>query len=181
MIMKPEPVFAAVDELGSEKSRIVFLCPDGVTLNSATAKRLSEEEHLILLSGHYEGVDERIRETLVDEEISIGDYVLTNGTLASAVLMDAVVRQVPGVLGDEGSLAQDSFSDGLLSFPQYTRPASFRGICVPDVLLSGNHGEIAKWRHGQRLARTMERRPDLIGERGLDESGNRANCYCRAD
>jgi tRNA (guanine37-N1)-methyltransferase len=162
MVMKPEPIFAAIEELRSEKSVAVFLCPDGKVLDSAAAKRLSNGEHLILLAGHYEGVDERVREALIDEEISIGDYVLTNGALASAVLIDAVVRQIPGVLGDENSLAQDSFSDGLLSFPQYTRPAEFRGMGVPEVLLSGNHGEIAKWRQSQRMIRTGRRRPDLM-------------------
>lgn len=164
MVMKPEPIFGAIDELRSASGKVVFLCPDGELLTAALAKDLSREEHLILLSGHYEGVDERVREALVDREISIGDYVLTNGTLPSAVLVDAVVRQIPGVLGGENSLNQDSFSDGLLSFPQYTRPAEFRGMAVPDVLLSGDHGEIAKWRQTQRLVRTKKRRPDLINK-----------------
>ncbi|MDR1457681.1 MAG: tRNA (guanosine(37)-N1)-methyltransferase TrmD [Puniceicoccales bacterium] len=164
MVMKPEPIFAAVETLRGEHSRVIFLCPDGEIFNSNMAQKLSREEHLILLSGHYEGVDERVREFLVDGEISIGDYVLTNGTLASAVLMDATIRQIPGVLGGDDSLNQDSFSDGLLSFPQYTRPAEFRGMSVPDVLLSGNHAEIAKWRQSQRSLRTRKRRPDLIKE-----------------
>ncbi|MDR3144611.1 MAG: tRNA (guanosine(37)-N1)-methyltransferase TrmD [Puniceicoccales bacterium] len=162
MVMRPDPIFAAVEELKTPNSRTIFLSPDGAKLTSAAAKRLSAEEHLILLSGHYEGIDQRVREALVDEEISIGDYVITNGTLASAVLMDAIIRQIPGVLGDANSLDQDSFSGGLLSFPQYTRPAEFRGMAVPNVLLSGNHGEIAKWRRAQRLLRTKERRMDLI-------------------
>ncbi|MDR0742171.1 MAG: tRNA (guanosine(37)-N1)-methyltransferase TrmD [Puniceicoccales bacterium] len=164
MVMKPEPIFAAVETLRGEHSKVVFLCPDGEIFNSNMAQKLSQEEHLILLSGHYEGVDERVREFLVDKEISIGDYVLTNGTLASAVLMDAVIRQIPGVLGGDDSLNQDSFSDGLLSFPQYTRPAEFRGMSVPHILLSGNHAEIAKWRKSQRSLRTKKRRPDLIKE-----------------
>ncbi|MDR1890970.1 MAG: tRNA (guanosine(37)-N1)-methyltransferase TrmD [Puniceicoccales bacterium] len=164
MVMKPEPIFAAIESLRSEYSRVIFLCPDGEIFNSAMAQKLSKEKHLILLSGHYEGVDERVRESLVDREISIGDYVLTNGTVASAVLMDAIIRQIPGVLGDDNSLGQDSFSDGLLSFPQYTRPVEFRGMAVPDVLLSGNHAEIAKWRQNQRSLRTRKRRPDLIKE-----------------
>jgi tRNA (guanine37-N1)-methyltransferase len=126
MVMKPEPIFAAIESLRREYSRVIFLCPDGEIFNSNMAQKLSQEEHSILLSGHYEGVDERIKEFLVDQEISIGDYVLTNGTRAAAVLMDAVIRQVPGVLGSDGSLGQDSFCDGLLSFPQYTRPAEFR-------------------------------------------------------
>ncbi|MDR2628511.1 MAG: tRNA (guanosine(37)-N1)-methyltransferase TrmD [Puniceicoccales bacterium] len=164
MVMKPEPIFAAVETLRSEHSKVIFLCPDGEIFNSNMAQELSQEEHLILLSGHYEGVDERVREFLVDKEISIGDYILTNGTLASAVLMDAIIRQIPGVLGGDDSLNQDSFSNGLLSFPQYTRPAEFRGMLVPDVLLSGNHAEIAKWRQDQRSLRTRKRRPDLIKE-----------------
>ncbi|MDR1595969.1 MAG: tRNA (guanosine(37)-N1)-methyltransferase TrmD [Puniceicoccales bacterium] len=162
MVMKPEPIFAAVEELASADSVVIFPCPDGEVMTTKLAKILSNEKHLIFLSGHYEGVDERVREALVDIEISIGDYVLTNGTLPSAVLIDAIVRQIPGVLGGENSLAQDSFSDGLLSFPQYTRPAEFRGMTVPDVLLSGNHGEIARWRQTQRLLRTKKRRPDLV-------------------
>jgi tRNA (guanine37-N1)-methyltransferase len=164
MVIKPEPIFAAIEALRSEYSRVIFLCPDGEIFNSDVAKKLSQEEHLILLSGHYESVDERVREFLVNQEISIGDYVLTNGTLASAVLMDATIRQIPGVLGGDDSLNQDSFSDGLLSFPQYTRPAEFRGMAVPGVLLSGNHAEIAKWRQSQRSLRTRKRRPDLIKE-----------------
>ncbi|MDR1528028.1 MAG: tRNA (guanosine(37)-N1)-methyltransferase TrmD [Puniceicoccales bacterium] len=164
MVMKPEPIFAAVETLRSEHARVIFLSPDGEIFNSDMAQKLSREEHLILLSGHYEGVDERVREFLVDKEISIGDYILTNGTLASAVLMDAIIRQIPGVLGGDDSLNQDSFSDGLLSFPQYTRPAEFRGMSVPHILLSGNHAEIAKWRQSQRSLRTRKRRPDLIKE-----------------
>jgi tRNA (guanine37-N1)-methyltransferase len=162
MVMKPEPIFAALEDLRTENSKVIYMCPDGELLSSSLAKKLANETHLILLSGHYEGVDERVREVLVDQEVSIGDYVLTNGTLASAVLIDAVVRYIPGVLGDENSLRQDSFSDGLLSFPQYTRPAEFRGMMVPDVLLSGNHAEINRWRQNQRLLRTKVRRPDLI-------------------
>jgi tRNA (guanine37-N1)-methyltransferase len=164
MVMKPEPIFSAVETLRGEHSKVIFLCPDGEIFNSDMAQELSRKEHLILLSGHYEGVDERVREFLVDKEISIGDYVLTNGTLASAVLMDAIIRKIPGVLGGDDSLNQDSFSDGLLSFPQYTRPAEFRGMSVPGVLLSGNHAEIARWRQSQRSLRTRKRRPDLIKE-----------------
>jgi tRNA (guanine37-N1)-methyltransferase len=164
MVMKPEPIFRAVEELRSADARVIFLCPDGEILTAKLAEDLSKEKHLILLSGHYEGVDERVREVLVDREISIGDYVLTNGTLPSAVLIDSIVRQIPGVLGDANSLHQDSFSDGLLSFPQYTRPAEFLGMPVPDVLLSGNHEEIAQWRREQRLLRTKKRRPDLMSK-----------------
>ena len=164
MVLKPEPIFGAVEELKFQNSKVVYMCPDGEPLTTSVAKSLAQEDHIIILSGHYEGVDERVRERLVDREISIGNYVLTNGTLAAAILIDAVSRYVPGVLGDENSLNQDSFSDGLLSFPQYTRPAMFRDMAVPDVLISGNHAEIAKWRSNQRVMRTKIRRPDLICE-----------------
>lgn len=164
MVLKPEPIFGAVEELKFQNSKVVYMCPDGEPLTTSVAKSLAHEDHMIILSGHYEGVDERVRERLVDREISIGNYVLTNGTLAAAILIDAVSRYVPGVLGDENSLNQDSFSDGLLSFPQYTRPAIFRDMAVPDILMSGNHAEIAKWRSNQRVMRTKIRRPDLICE-----------------
>lgn len=164
MVLKPEPIFGAVEELRLQNSKVVYMCPDGEPLTTSVAKSLAQEDHIIILSGHYEGVDERVRERLVDREISIGNYVLTNGTLAAAILIDAVSRYVPGVLGDESSLNQDSFSDGLLSFPQYTRPAMFRDMAVPDILMSGNHAEIAKWRSNQRVMRTKIRRPDLICE-----------------
>ena len=164
MVLKPEPIFDAVEELRFQYSKVVYMCPDGDPLTTNVAKSFTQESHIIILSGHYEGVDERVRERLVDREISIGNYVLTNGTLAAAILIDAVSRYVPGVLGDENSLNQDSFSDGLLSFPQYTRPAMFRDMAVPDILMSGNHAEIAKWRSNQRVMRTKIRRPDLICE-----------------
>jgi tRNA (guanine37-N1)-methyltransferase len=164
MVLKPEPIFGAVEELKFQNSKVVYMCPDGEPLTTSVAKSLAQEDHMIILSGHYEGVDERVRERLVDREISIGNYVLTNGTLAAAILIDVVSRYVPGVLGDENSLNQDSFSDGLLSFPQYTRPAMFRDMAVPDILMSGNHAEIAKWRSNQRVMRTKIRRPDLICE-----------------
>jgi tRNA (guanine37-N1)-methyltransferase len=138
------------------------MCPDGKLLTSELAQKLAQKKHLILLSGHYEGIDERIRESRVDLEISIGDYIITNGTLASAVLADAVCRYVPGVLGNPNSLSQDSFSNGLLSFPQYTRPVEFEGNCVPGILLSGNHAEIGRWRLNQMIDRTKERRPDIF-------------------
>ena len=164
MVLKPEPIFGAIEELRLQHSKVVYMCPDGEPLTTSIAKSFAQEDHIIILSGHYEGVDERVRERLVDREISIGNYVLTNGTLAAAILIDAVSRYVPGVLGDENSLNQDSFSDGLLSFPQYTRPAMFRDMAVPDILMSGNHAEIAKWRSNQRVMRTKIRRPDLICE-----------------
>lgn len=166
MVMKPEPIFAAVEDLKSRiancESRIVLMSPAGKRLDQKLAAKLSRESHLIIICGHYEGVDHRVIEHLVDLEISIGDYVLTNGAIAAAVLVDAVVRLLPGVLGDEQSAADDSFSTGLLETPQYTRPAEFRGWKIPDVLLSGNHAEIAKWRKDQAKKRTQENRPDLL-------------------
>jgi tRNA (guanine37-N1)-methyltransferase len=164
MVLKPEPLYAAIEELRSENSTVILMAPDGVTLTSSIGKKLATAGHLILISGHYEGVDERIRENLVDLELSIGDYVLTNGTLPAAVLIDCVSRFVPDVLGDENSLTQDCFNENLLSFPQYTRPADYRGKKVPDVLLTGNHAEIKQWRDEQRFERTKKNRPDLISK-----------------
>jgi len=162
MVMKPEPIFSALEELRRENSTIIYLAPDGERLDHSLVLEMAAKPHLILLSGHYEGIDERVRENLIDREISIGDYVLTNGTLPAAILIDAVTRQIPGVLGEAQSLKQDSFSDGLLGLPQYTRPADFRGMKIPDVLLSGDHSKIEQWRKAQRKSRTQERRPDLL-------------------
>ena len=164
MVMKPEPIFAAVEDLRVEnrKSKIVLMSPAGRRLDQELAKRLSQEPRLIIVSGHYEGVDHRIIEHLIDLEISIGDYVLTNGAIAAVVLVDAIVRLLPGALGHEQSAADDSFSQGLLEAPQYTRPAEFRGWKVPEVLLSGNHAEIARWRQEQAVKRTRQNRPDLL-------------------
>jgi len=166
MVMKPEPIFAAVEDLKSRvedlKSKIVLMSPAGRRLDQELAKRLSQEPRLIIISGHYEGVDHRIIEHLIDLEISIGDYVLTNGAIAAVVLVDAIVRLLPGALGHEQSAADDSFSGGLLEAPQYTRPAEFRGWKVPEVLLSGNHAEIARWRQEQAVKRTRQNRPDLL-------------------
>ena len=162
MVMKPEPIFAAVEALRKENSFVILMTPQGKSFTQALAKNLSEHEHLVVVCGHYEGIDHRVTEHLVDMEISIGDYVLTNGAIAAAVLVDAVVRLLPGVLGHEQSSADDSFSAGLLEAPQYTRPAEFRGWKVPEVLLSGNHAEIAAWRKEQALRRTRENRPDLL-------------------
>ena len=166
MVMKPEPFFAAVADLRTEDSRVIFLTPQGVPFRQAKAATLSRCGHLIFLCGHYEGVDQRVIEALVDEEISIGDYVLTNGTLAAAVVVDAIVRLIPGVLGDDRSSEEESFSgDGKrLEFPQYTRPVEFAGMAVPALLLSGNHGVIAKWREEKGLERTSANRPDLLKE-----------------
>lgn len=179
MVMKPEPIFAAVEELRNEgqktlgaqrstsnvqlqRSKAILMSPAGRRFDQQMATQLSRESHLIIICGHYEGVDYRVVEHLVDLEISIGDYVLTNGAIAAVVLVDAVVRLLPGVLGDEQSAVDDSFSSGMLEAPQYTRPAEFRGRKVPDVLLSGNHAEIAAWRKEQGLKRTKENRPDLL-------------------
>jgi tRNA (guanine37-N1)-methyltransferase len=162
MVMKSEPIFAAVEELRNQTSKVVLMSPAGRRFDQEMAVQLSGESHLIIICGHYEGVDHRVIENLVDLEISIGDYVLTNGALAAAVLVDAIVRLMPGVLGHEQSAADDSFSRGLLEAPQYTRPAEFRSWKVPDVLLSGNHAQIAKWRKQQALKRTKQNRPDLL-------------------
>lgn len=169
MVMKPEPIFAAVEDLRNRESsienpasRVILMSPAGRRFDQSMAQQLSNESHLVIICGHYEGVDHRVIEHLVDEEISIGDYVLTNGAIAAVVLVDAVVRLLPGVLGDDKSAADDSFSSGFLEGPQYTRPADFRGWKVPDVLLSGNHGEIAAWRKQEGKKRTRENRPDLL-------------------
>ena len=163
MVMKPEPIFAAVEDLRNQSSKVVLMSPAGHRFDQQTATQLSQERHLIIICGHYEGVDHRVIERLVDLEISIGDYVLTNGAIAAVVLIDAVVRLLPDALGHEQSAVDDSFNHGLLEAPQYTRPAEFRGWKVPQVLLSGNHAEIAKWRKEQSLKRTRENRPDLLG------------------
>jgi tRNA (guanine37-N1)-methyltransferase len=162
MVMKCEPVFAAIEEIQRPGCRRIYLTPDGTPFTARRAQELAGESHLILLSGHYEGIDQRIRDTLIDEEISIGDYVLTNGTLAAAVVVDAVARFIPGVLGEEKSLTTESFTRNLLDFPNYTRPAVFRGMSVPGVLLQGNHGEIEKWRLAQQVEKTRKNRPDLL-------------------
>ncbi|WP_221030089.1 tRNA (guanosine(37)-N1)-methyltransferase TrmD [Actomonas aquatica] len=162
MLLKPEPAVAAIEALQSPGCRRIYLTPDGVPFSQEIAQELSQQEHLVLLSGHYEGIDQRIRDEVIDQEISIGDYVLTNGTLPAAVLIDAMARFIPGVLGEEKSLTHESFTGKLLDFPQYTRPAEFRGKSVPEVLLSGNHGEIEKWRLAQRIEKTRQVRPDLL-------------------
>jgi tRNA (guanine37-N1)-methyltransferase len=163
MVLKVEPVFRALEELRRPESRVVLLSAAGSRFNQATARRLAGEKHLIMISGHYEGVDQRVADHLVDEEISLGDYVLTNGTLAALVVTDAVVRLLPGVLGDAQSAVDESFSQGLLEYPHYTRPAEFEGWKVPDVLLSGNHAAIEAWRRERARERTRQRRPDLGG------------------
>lgn len=161
MVMKVEPIFNALQELRRPESRVILLSAQGAPFDQTAAKRLASEKHLIMISGHYEGVDQRVADHLVDEEISIGDYVLTNGTLAALVVTDAVVRLLPGVLGDAQSAADESFSHGLLEYPHYTRPSEFRGWKVPDILLGGNHAAIEQWRREQARERTRVRRPDL--------------------
>ena len=165
MVMKPEPIFAAVESLRKGNSTVVLMTPQGRQFTQSLATDLSKREHVIVICGHYEGVDHRVVENLVDLEVSIGDYVLTNGAIAAVVLVDAIVRLLPGVLGHEQSAADDSFTRDLLEGPQYTRPAEFRGWKVPDVLLSGNHAEIAAWRKEQAKKRTKENRPDLLSGR----------------
>jgi tRNA (guanine37-N1)-methyltransferase len=162
MLLKPEPLFEAVEKLARETTRVILLSPSGRAFNQAIARELAKLDDLLLISGHYEGFDERVREQLADDELSIGDYVLTNGALPAMVIVDAVTRLLPGALGDDTSSHEESFSHGLLEYPQYTRPADFRGMKVPEVLLSGNHAQIAKWRADQANARTKERRPDLL-------------------
>lgn len=162
MVLKPEPIFEAVEALAGSGTRVIMLSPAGRTFTQSVARELVAEPHLLLLCGSYEGFDERIR-TLIQDELSIGDFVLTNGGLPAMVIVDAVARLIPGVLGHEESAADESFSHGLLEYPHYTRPAEFRGMKVPEILLSGNHAEIEKWRREQARVRTRERRPDLLG------------------
>ena len=162
MLMKPEPIFEAVESLRREKTKVILLSPGGRKFSQQIARELAEQTDMLLVTGHYEGFDERVRQALADDELSIGDYVLTNGALPAMVVIDAVTRLLPGVLGDDESSRDESFSHGLLEFPQYTRPAEFRGMKAPDVLVSGNHAEIEKWRREQAKQRTKERRPDLL-------------------
>jgi len=173
MLLKPEPIFEAVEEVlkdrlpDEEPIPVILMTPQGKPFSQSLAYQLAEYKRLVILCGHYEGVDDRVRQHIVTEEISIGDYVLSGGELAALVVADAVVRLVPGVLGSDESAAADSHTDGLLEYPQYTRPADFRGWKVPDVLLSGNHAKIAAWRREQSLRRTAERRPDLLDKASL--------------
>jgi len=162
MLLKPEPIFEAVEKISRPATKVILMSPSGRPFTQAVARELAQETDLLLVTGHYEGFDERIRELLADDELSIGDYVLTNGALPAMVVVDAVTRLLPGALGDAESANEESFSSGLLEYPQWTRPAEFRGMKVPDMLLSGNHAEIAKWRAGQARVRTRERRPDLL-------------------
>ncbi|MDQ0876466.1 tRNA (guanine37-N1)-methyltransferase [Paenibacillus sp. V4I3] len=177
MVLKPEPIFAAVENLpihqedGQDpvKPRVILMCPQGETFTQKKAEELSNEQHLVFICGHYEGYDERIRQYLVTDELSIGDYVLTGGELPAMVVIDSVVRLLPGVLGNEMSAVTDSFSTGLLEYPHYTRPAKFRNWDVPEMLLSGHHENVKRWRRKESLFRTLERRPDLLEGRELSK------------
>ncbi|WP_457653903.1 tRNA (guanosine(37)-N1)-methyltransferase TrmD [Rhodocaloribacter sp.] len=169
MVLKPEPIFACIEALkadagaeGGVIDEIVYLTPDGERFDQRIANELSMKQHVVLLAGHYKGVDQRVRDVLVTRELSIGDYVLSGGELPALVVVDALVRLIPGVLGDATSALSDSFQDGLLDAPAYTRPATFRGMTVPDVLRSGDHEKVAAWREAERLRKTRERRPDLL-------------------
>lgn len=167
MVMKAEPIVRAVEALKSESSRVILFTPGGTKLHQAMLQRLSKETHLILICGHYEGVDERVRELVVDEEVSLGDFVLTNGALPAMVLVDGVTRLIPEVLGHQDSASDESFSQGSLEYPQYTRPAEFRGLNVPEILLSGNHEEVARWRKKMSAEKTRRVRPDIADNPGL--------------
>lgn len=162
MVMKPEPLFKAVESVLTPGARVVLMTPQGRRMEQAIAGELALQSHLIFVCGHYEGVDERVRTHLATDEISIGDYVLTNGVLPAAVVIDSVVRLVPGVLGNEGATSEESFAQGMLEYPQYTRPRDFRGLVVPEILVSGDHEQIARWRRSESERRTRERRPDLL-------------------
>ena len=179
MIMKPEPIFEAVEKIREEtvnkeaELSIILLSPQGRLFSQAVARELSQYHHIILICGHYEGVDERVHEHLASDEISIGDYVLSGGEPAAMVVVDAVIRLIPGVLGSEGSLKYDSHTDGLLEYPQYTRPVVFREWPVPNILLSGNHAQIAEWRREQAILRTLKRRPELLDKAKLNSQERR--------
>jgi len=162
MLLKVEPLFEAIESLQREKTRVILLSPSGRKFDQSIARELAQQDDLLLVCGSYEGFDERVREALADDELSIGDYVLTNGALPAMVVIDAIARLLPGVLGDDESSHDESFSHGLLEYPQYTRPAEFRGMKVPEMLLSGNHAEIEKWRREQAKLRTEKQRPDLL-------------------
>ena len=172
MVLTPQPIFDAIEDIQTKRDsqpKIILMCPQGETFTQKKAEELAKEEHLIFISGHYEGYDERIREHLVTDEISIGDYILTGGELGAMVVSDSVVRLLPDVLGNVESAKEDSFSTGLLEHPHYTRPANYKELTVPDVLLSGNHALIERWRKKESLKRTLNRRPDLLDQYELSK------------
>ncbi|NQZ57561.1 MAG: tRNA (guanosine(37)-N1)-methyltransferase TrmD [Lentisphaeraceae bacterium] len=164
MVMTPEPIFKAVESVRTPDSKVLLMAPQGEVFKQKIAAELKDEQHLIFICGHFEGIDDRVRQGLVDREISIGDYILSNGNLAAMVISDAIIRLLPGALGCEQSAVLESFSEGLLEHPQYTRPLVFRDMEVPEVLLSGNHKKIEHWRHEQSLKLTKQKRPDLVEE-----------------
>jgi tRNA (guanine37-N1)-methyltransferase len=170
MLLKPEPIFEAVESLAGEPTHVILTAPTGRPFTQAVARELAAKEHLLFICPSYEGVDERVNEALVDDELSIGDYVLTNGGLPAMVMIDTVTRLLPGALGDDESARDESFSHGLLEYPHYTRPAEYRGMKVPEILLSGHHAEIEKWRAEQARQRTAQRRPDLLNNRGAADA-----------
>ncbi len=172
MIMKPEPIVKAIESIKAQKpeSKVILMTPQGKSLNQNYVKTLSKEHSWIIVCGHYEGIDERIRQNFIDKEIAIGDYILTGGEIPAMVLIDAMVRYIPGVIGGKGAIENDSFDNSLLEYPQYTRPANFRGLEVPEVLLSGNDKLIREWQHREALKRTLERRPDILEKAELNES-----------
>ena len=173
MVMGPEAVFGAVEKATGKQSRkpdrVILLCPQGQPLDQQMANRLASEEYLVLICGHYEGIDERVRENLVTHQVSVGDYVLTGGELAAMTLIDVTARLLPGVLGQSASVLEESFSDGLLEYPQYTKPREFRGLTVPEVLLNGHHEQIRLWRRRQSVLRTLANRPDLLSSAMLNK------------
>ena len=175
MVLKPEPIFEAVESLATEATRVILMTPVGRPFSQAIARELALEPNLLFICASYEGVDERVVETLVDDELSIGDYVLTNGGLPTMVVIDAITRLIPGVLGDDESALDESFSHGLLEYPHYTRPAEFRGMKVPEILMGGHHAEIEKWRREQARVRTAQRRPDLLQNLQGGASGAQPN------
>jgi tRNA (guanine37-N1)-methyltransferase len=168
MVLKPEPIFEAVEAVADDATRVILMSPTGRQFDQTVAQELAQSDRLLFICGAYEGVDERVRQELADDELSIGDYILTNGSLAAMVVIDAVTRLLPGALGDDQSAVDESFSQGLLEYPHYTRPAEYRGLKVPPVLLSGNHAEIEKWRREQAVLRTQTRRPDLWNKKKTD-------------
>ena len=174
MVLKPEPLFEAVESLRGSGTRVVLTSPSGSVFDQQMARRWALETHLVFICGSYEGYDERIRQHLVDEDVSIGDFVLTNGALPAMVMIDAITRLIPGALGDDGSADDESFSNGLLEYPHYTRPAEYRGWNVPEVLLSGNHADIERWRRLQAMRRTAEVRPDLWEKRRWEKPVRRS-------
>ncbi|MBS4025192.1 MAG: tRNA (guanosine(37)-N1)-methyltransferase TrmD [Clostridia bacterium] len=171
MVMQAGPIFDAVNSIKKTQSKVILMCPQGDVFTQKSAWKLSREEHLIIICGHYEGVDQRVKDELVDQEISIGDFILTGGELPAMIILDSVIRLIPGVLGQDKSVEEESFAQGLLEYPHYTRPADFRGLMVPEILLSGNHESIRKWRKKESIRNTWSKRPELLEKAALDVEG----------